>query len=118
VPAAGDNLLFYHDIRKYSAAAYLEALLAAMAHDGAPPSRLERMYAEQIVACARIADRKFGIFRFAIWITICGLTTPVVALALYLITHRSPAPAPRRADTLIASASDTAALRVPEPDAG
>jgi hypothetical protein len=117
-PAPGDNLLFYHHIRKYSAEDYLRTLLAAMEHDGPPPSRLERMYAEQIVACARIADRKFGIFRFAIWITICGLTTPVVALALYLLTHRRPAPAPRRPDTLAAPGPDAAALRVAGPDAG
>ncbi|MDB4950709.1 MAG: hypothetical protein JWM27_3358 [Gemmatimonadetes bacterium] len=119
VPAASDNLLFYHHIRKYSPDAYLRALLDAMRHDGAPPSRLERMYAEQVVASARIADRKFALFRVAIWITIAGLTTPVVALLLYATARGSPSRAPHRAEAVLPADPHAApAALAPSPEAG
>jgi hypothetical protein len=87
VPGPADNLLYFAHIRKYDGASYLTTMSAAMDAAGAR-TPLERMYADQIVASARIADRKFTLFRYAVWITITGLTTPLVALLLWYAAHR------------------------------
>jgi hypothetical protein len=100
-PEDADNLLFYNHIRKYSSDAYLQAMIAAAGEASHAPTRLERMYADQIIAAARIADRKFELYRYSVWITIIGLTTPVIALLLWFVAHRPslvgrrrPVPAP------------------------
>ena len=101
VPEPGDNLLFYHHIRKYEGEGYLRAMLAAAQQPEHLPTPLERMYADQIVASARIADRKFELYRYAVWITITGLTTPVIAPLLWLLAHRPRVPGLRHSPALV-----------------
>jgi hypothetical protein len=95
--AESDNLLYFHHVRKYEPDTYLAAMSAAMGGQAEPPTRLERMYADQIVVSARIADRKFTIFRYAVWITIVGLVTPIVAVLIWYTAHRPELAARRRA---------------------
>jgi len=113
VPEPTDNLLFYNHIRKYSGDTYLRAMVAAAGEAPHPPTALERMYADQIVAAARIADRKFELYRYSVWITIVGLTTPVIALLLWLFSHRPSLPGRPRA-TAVPPRPDTA---LPEQEA-
>lgn len=82
---AKDNFIFFGDIQKYRDKAYLRALLRAAGESDAGATELERMYAEQIVINSQIASRKFTYFRYAIWLLLHGVLTPVVGLLLYAV---------------------------------
>jgi Family of unknown function (DUF5706) len=84
VPENRDSLIFFGDVQKYSVDAYLAALRMAT-NDTATgdPSRVERMYAEQVIVNAKIASRKFTYFKYAVWIVVAGLTTPILVLLVY-----------------------------------
>lgn len=84
VPEQQDTLIFFGDIQKYSVDDYLAALHAASnENSGLNATRLERMYAEQIIVNARITSRKFTYFKFAVWLVIAGLLTPLLILLVY-----------------------------------
>jgi hypothetical protein len=77
-----DNLLFFEHIQKHSDSSYLRALQRLEGKVTAP-SRMEIMYAQQIIVNSRITSRKFAYFRYALWSLICGVATPLVASILY-----------------------------------
>jgi hypothetical protein len=88
-PTPADSLLFFGDIQKYNPDRYLEALRVATNTQKQQPTKLERMYAEQIIVNGRITARKFTYFRYAIWMILAGLLTPVgVAILAPIIRDR------------------------------
>jgi hypothetical protein len=87
-PKASDSLLFFGDIQRYSPQGYLDAIRQACPSEE-PSMPLEIKYAQQIVINARIAARKFTYFRYAIWLTLAAVATPLGALALYFLVHES-----------------------------
>lgn len=78
------NLLFFGDVQNLDANHYLAALARSCGAQMEIPTEWERMYAEQIIANAKIAFRKFAYFKVALWITLCGALTPLLAAALFL----------------------------------
>lgn len=79
-----DNLLFFGDIQKYTANAYLKAFAKASGLSPISVTELDRMHAEQIIANAKIAARKFTYFKVGIWITLIGALTPPIAIAVLI----------------------------------
>jgi hypothetical protein len=84
-PEEHDTLIFFGDIQKYSVDRYLDALRSAAQDSTANVTALERMYAGQVIINSRIAARKFTYFKYAVWIVVGGLTTPLIALLIYPI---------------------------------
>lgn len=83
-PSINDNLLFFGDIQKHNRHTYAQALATALGVQQPILSALEEMYAEQIVINATIASRKFSYFKIALWMTLFGILTPVIAGCLLL----------------------------------
>lgn len=79
-----DNLLFFGDISKYTPSDYIEHVIKLYGKD-ITPSRLDYIYAEQIVINSRIASKKYEFFRVAMWCTIAGIMTPLLAFIMYLL---------------------------------
>jgi len=82
-PQPHHNLVFYSDIAKYNPQEYLTSFYSAHNLGTGTPTKAEQDYAEQIVANSRIALNKYKYFRAALWITISGILTPVLAVVLY-----------------------------------
>lgn len=80
---AKDSLLFFGDIQRYDKRTYLSALYKACEIQNPKPLRIELMYAEQIIVNSKIASRKYAWFGYAIWITLAGILTPLIAVPLY-----------------------------------
>ncbi len=76
-----DNLLFFGHISRYSASDYLKSFAELMGATS-PPSNLSKAYSEQIVTNAKIAQRKYSLFKLAGWCTICAIGTPILAILL------------------------------------
>lgn len=87
-PNATDNLLYFGDIAKYKPPAFLAALRVCVGGDGHEPTAFDRAYAEQIVTNSRITVRKFKSFEVAVWLTLAGLITPILAVLLYMLEKR------------------------------
>jgi hypothetical protein len=84
-----DSLLFFGDIQRYDPRSYLLALYESCEIVDPKPARIELMYAEQIIVNAKIASRKYTYFRYAIWITLAGILTPLLAIPLHRLFHTS-----------------------------
>jgi hypothetical protein len=82
----GGSLLFFGEIQQYDAESYISRLSSSTRHDIEEATELGFMYAEQIIANAKIAAKKFTYHRIALWCLLCGVLTPVVGLALYVLT--------------------------------
>lgn len=78
------NLIFYSDIAKYEPKQYLSSLYKLHGTTVEEFSKLENDYAEQIVVNSRITLKKYEFFRTALWITIAGIVTPVLAIIIYI----------------------------------
>lgn len=90
-PNDNDNLIFYTHIIKYKEIDYLNALnIAANQQNNkeSNPSKIELNYATQIITNAKIADRKYMCFKFAIWFTMAGILTPIIAIFLEFCLFR------------------------------
>jgi hypothetical protein len=86
-PTSRDSLVFFGDIQKYSPNAYLEALRTAAGGVAGDAPPLELMLAEQIVVNSRIASRKFTYFRYAIWVMLSGVLSPILTILLFHYVH-------------------------------
>ena len=81
-----DNLLYFDHIAKYDAGAYLERLSAALEMERKGVyGQLEKDYANEIIVNATIARRKYLLFNTALWCTIAGVMTPVLALLCWVV---------------------------------
>lgn len=82
-PRAGSSKVFFGHVQHYSASRYLADLSVAVDTQRASFLPLELDYAGQIIRNAQIASRKFTYFRYAIWLTLAGLISPLGAGLLY-----------------------------------
>ncbi len=80
-----DNLIFYGDIAKYNPKDYVVALYNADGQAHVQPSTIDLDYAEQIVVNSRITLRKYEFFRYALWLTLSAVITPILAIVVYLL---------------------------------
>lgn len=80
-PNTTDNLLFFGHVQKYNAESYWRAM--ANLTDATQMSRMEFCISEQIVINARIASRKFTLFKYAAWTLLAAFITPPAALGVY-----------------------------------
>jgi hypothetical protein len=81
------SLMFFGHIQHYDPQAYLSALYDACEILHPKPVPIEIMYAEQIVVNSKIASRKYTCFRYAIWITLAGILTPLLIIPLHLLVR-------------------------------
>lgn len=80
-----DNLVFFGDIAKYDASQFLAALNESPAPDPSQNPRYEADLAGQVIINSRVALRKYRCFTWALWLTIYGVTTPIVAFCAWII---------------------------------
>lgn len=78
-PSEEDNLLFFGHAKKYSANSYLRTVQARYGGQTLEDDRLSRDIASQIVVNSRIAVWKYTCFKVALWATIAGIVTPILA---------------------------------------
>jgi len=86
-PSESDSLLFFGHIQKYDPAGYLEALSRSTLDETGERTTFQAQVAEQIVINARIASRKFTMFKYAVWALTAGLLTPIAAYIVYEWMH-------------------------------
>jgi hypothetical protein len=72
-PGAGDNLFFFVDISKFTAADYVKALLVASGDQARAPTAAEIQLAVQAIVNAGIARKKYLFFNAAVWLLLIGL---------------------------------------------
>jgi len=84
-PHETDNLLFFGHIRKYDPKDYWLSMSGHPATTTIP--RWQLAVAEQVVINARIAARKFTMFKYAVWALMAAATTPVGAYVAYAYMH-------------------------------
>jgi hypothetical protein len=88
--SAHDSMLFFGHIQKYDSALYLATLADQSGDPNAQFTVLDQAYASQIIVNAKIASRKFTYFRYAVWTSLGGLVTPVLAVVLWLALADRP----------------------------
>jgi len=89
-----DNFLFFGHIANYTPEKYLADFAKSLNCPEALLSEtvIEKMYAEQIVVNARIANNKYACFTVAVGLTLSGFLTPLPAIIRYVqyrITRRN-----------------------------
>ena len=82
-PVESDNLLFFGHIQNYEPREYLKRLAAATGSDVERCNQFDQQLAEQIVINSRIAARKFTWFRYASWLLLSALVTPIGSYLIY-----------------------------------
>ena len=85
-PESTDSLVFFGHLAKYTG----QHLLTAYERKGllqSPRQPLDDQLADQIVLNSRIAGWKFLCFKWAFWLTLAGIITPVAAVPLFAIFH-------------------------------
>jgi hypothetical protein len=89
-PRPNDNPLFFRDIARYDAAAYLETVnTRAGKLSESTGGSLEEAYAQQIVANSRVAVMKYRLFTIALWLTVLAVMSPMLAGVLYFAWRRT-----------------------------
>lgn len=73
------NLLFFEDIKNHDCNTYMKSLYVAtdINNLGRPFTRIELMYAEEIIINAMIASRKFLWFKRAVVCVLVGILPPI-----------------------------------------
>ncbi|MCD1598193.1 Pycsar system effector family protein [Rheinheimera aquimaris] len=82
-PTADDNLWYFEHIAKYTPERYLRELSASNDSTSYKGTVYELMLAKQIIINSVICRRKYGLFTFAIWLTLAGVATPIVAAVVW-----------------------------------
>ena len=78
-----DNLLFYGEILSYDSDEYVRMFYAASGiNQFRQVTRLDLMYAEEIIVNARIASRKFFWFKVAVHLILIGILPPFLGILL------------------------------------
>jgi len=77
-----DDLMFFGHIQKYTPDEYLAALCARI-DPSYTVGYVDVSYARQVVVNSRIASQKFTYFRYAMWLTVCGMVSPLIAAFIY-----------------------------------
>ncbi|MDT5267964.1 MAG: hypothetical protein QOH49_150 [Acidobacteriota bacterium] len=84
---ANDNLLFYGHIAKYTPEEYLTELRKRYEEHEPKNSGLEFDYAQQITINSQITLRKYDFFRYASWLALTGILTPLLIIPLLLLVR-------------------------------
>lgn len=79
-----DNLLFFGHIENYNPSLYIDSLKASCAVNDAEETKYCYMIADQIIANSVIASYKYSIFTKAVWLTLIGLASGILAAAANL----------------------------------
>lgn len=79
---SGNNIWYFGHIAEMGVDTYLQEL-ARKSGSTLAFSEIDRDLAQQIVVNSTIAVTKYGIFRISLWITLCALASPMVALLIY-----------------------------------
>lgn len=80
------NLLFFGHIAEHTPEELLEALDISTRED---LNSINRDYAEQAIINSQIALRKYNLFHLSLWLTLSGITTPVLSLITWYATRRN-----------------------------
>lgn len=83
-----DNLLYFADIAKYTPIAFLSTLEAKLGLKPSDHSGYQKDISSQIITNAVIANAKYKNFQIAVWLTLSALTTPVGALAIFILRKK------------------------------
>lgn len=82
-----DNLLFFGHLAKYQPYVLLEKLEKTFEIQS-KKSQIELNYAEQIIVNSKIAVIKYAYFKFAIWLSISAIATPLIAIIFWFINNK------------------------------
>jgi hypothetical protein len=83
-----DNIFFFGDIQKYEPDEYLEKVYDSNNIGGSKIfSTAEKNLASQIIVNSFISSRKYMLFKFAVWLVIFGVLTPVIGMILLFIVE-------------------------------
>lgn len=80
-----DNLLYFHDIAKYTPINYLGKLSNKLELNEQQFTGYQKDLANQIIINAVIACRKYSYFKVAIWFTVTALISPLGCLVLFVL---------------------------------
>lgn len=78
-----ENLIYFSNIAGYTPYEYIKALNKASLNTQ-KITDYEIMLAEQIINNAKIAARKYSLFKISIWLTTSALATPILAAFIFL----------------------------------
>ncbi|MGG5872139.1 Pycsar system effector family protein [Pseudomonas peli] len=78
-----ENLIYFSSIVKFTPYEFVKALNKA-SFNTQKVTDYEIMLAEQIINNAKIAARKYAIFKAAIWLTTSALATPILAAFIFI----------------------------------
>lgn len=88
-PSDNDNLLFFSDIAKYTPLAYLQALNNKLELQTNHFNGYQRDLSSQIITNSTISNKKYKLFKTAIWLTLAAIVTPIIIVFVYLIRKKS-----------------------------
>ena len=77
------SLIFFQDVKDISAEVFLERCREV--HSGAAFSRIDEDFIVQVHSLAGITAKKMKLFSWSLRLVICGIFTPIAALALIVI---------------------------------
>lgn len=82
-PQRSENLIYFSNIVGYTPYEYVKAVKKASLNSE-KITDYEIMLAEQIINNAKIAARKYSLFKISIWLTTSALATPILAAFIFL----------------------------------
>ncbi|MCQ9207992.1 MAG: DUF5706 domain-containing protein [Omnitrophica bacterium] len=80
-----DNVLFFGHIAKYGIKEYLELLYSQNNAKYDKKDLFQENLAGQIIINSRIALLKYKLFEIGVWLTIIGITSPIIAGLIFRI---------------------------------
>ena len=78
-----ENLIYFSSIAGYTPYEYIKAFKKASLNSE-KVTDYEIMLAEQIINNAKIAARKYSLFKISIWLTTSALATPILAALIFI----------------------------------
>ncbi len=82
-PQKSENLIYFSSIAGYTPYEYIKAIKKATLNSE-KINDYEIMLAEQIINNAKIAARKYYLFKISIWLSTSAFATPILAAAIFL----------------------------------
>lgn len=82
-PQKNSNLIYFSNIAAYTPYEYLTALNKA-SDNKRKITDYEMMLAEQVINNAKIATRKYSLFKISIWLTTSAIATPILTIFIFL----------------------------------
>lgn len=84
-PQTRRNLLYFGHLASLTEKELIDLYCKAMRFNEEDVSPLHEMYAEQVIINSRIALVKYKLFEWSVKLTICGLLTPIIAVAVFVL---------------------------------